>query len=308
MKAMVRAFTAILLSGFLSAQTAAPKGGDDAMALVKEGEKLNSEGKQDEALARYQQALQKSPNLFDAHLESGVALDLKGNYDKARQHLSKAIEVASPEQKQQAQRALAMSYVFEGNAKEAQKYETQAFDALMAEQDFTGAAGVANELARVLLESGDVDGAQRWYERGYETALRKSDLKDTEKSLWQFRWAHAQARIAARRGQKEEAQKQVAAAKAALDRANDPDQSIFYPYLVGYVAFYTGDYETAIAELEKASQRDPFILSLLAQAHEKSGDQARALEYYRKVMASNGHGPSNAFARPLARKKLAGAA
>jgi tetratricopeptide (TPR) repeat protein len=308
MKAMVRAFAAILLSGFLSAQTAAPKGGDDAMALVKEGEKLNSEGKQDEALARYQQALQKSPNLFDAHLESGVALDLKGNYDKARQHLSKAIEVASPEQKQQAQRALAMSYVFEGNAKEAQKYETQAFDALMAEQDFTGAAGVANELARVLLESGDVDGGQRWYERGYETALRKSDLKDTEKSLWQFRWAHAQARIAARRGQKEEAQKQVAAAKAALDRANDPDQSIFYPYLVGYVAFYTGDYKTAIAELEKASQRDPFILSLLAQAHEKSGDQARALEYYRKVMASNGHGPSNAFARPLARKKLAGAA
>jgi tetratricopeptide (TPR) repeat protein len=153
-----------------------------------------------------------------------------------------------------------------------------------------------------------VYGGQRWYERGYETALRKSDLKDTEKSLWQFRWAHAQARIAARRGQKEEAQKQVAAAKAALDRANDPDQSIFYPYLVGYVAFYTGDYKTAIAELEKASQRDPFILSLLAQAHEKSGDQARALEYYRKVMASNGHGPSNAFARPLARKKLAGAA
>ena len=27
---------------------------------------------------------------------------------------------------------------------------------------------------------------------------------------------------------------------------------------------------------------------------------------YGKVMANNGHGPTNAFARPLARKKLAG--
>jgi hypothetical protein len=38
MKAMVRAFAAILLSGFLSAQTAAPKGGEDAIALFKVGE------------------------------------------------------------------------------------------------------------------------------------------------------------------------------------------------------------------------------------------------------------------------------
>jgi hypothetical protein len=33
---------------------------------------------------------------------------------------------------------------------------------------------------------------------------------------------------------------------------------------------------------------------------------ARAKEYYGKVMANNGHGPTNAFARPVARKKLAG--
>jgi hypothetical protein len=36
------------------------------------------------------------------------------------------------------------------------------------------------------------------------------------------------------------------------------------------------------------------------------GDAARAKEYYRKVMTNNGHGSTNAFARPVARKKLAG--
>ena len=97
---------------------------------------------------------------------------------------------------------------------------------------------------------------------------------------------------------RDEAQKQVAAAKVALEKANNPDQAQFFPYLTGYVAFYGGDYKTAITELEKASQEDPFILVLLAQSYEKAGDAARAREYYGKVMANNGHGPTECFCAP----------
>jgi Flp pilus assembly protein TadD len=286
------------------AQAAAPS--DDAQALVKQGQKLNSEGKQDEALKLYKRALEKSPNSYEAHLESGVALDLKGDYAAAREHLKKAINAAPADQKDRALRAMAFSYAFESDATEAEKYEKQVFDALMAKSDFEAAAGVANELARIKLESGDIDGAANWYKTGYDTAMRKADMKETDKSLWAFRWAHAQARIAARRRQHDEAQKQVAAAKAALEKAKNPDQAQFFPYLTGYLAFYDGDYKTAITELRKASQEDPFILMLLAQSYEKAGDAARAKEYYGKVMANNGHGPTNAFARPVARKKLAG--
>ena len=214
--------------------------------------------------------------------------------------------MAPPEQKNRAMRVMAVSFAFESNSAEAEKYEKQVFDVLMAKPDFEAAAGVANELARIMLESGDIDGAANWYKTGYDTAMRKTDLKDADKNLWAFRWAHAQARIVARRGQPDEAQKQVAAAKAALEKANNPNQAPFLPYLTGYVMFYGGDYKTAITELEKASQEDPFVLMLLAQSYEKAGDTARAKEYYGKVMANNGHGPTNAFARPVARKKLAG--
>lgn len=279
---------------------------DDVQALVKQGQKLNSEGKQDEALKLYKQALEKSPNSYEAHLESGIALDLKGDYTAAREHLKKAIDVAPAEQKNRALRVMAFSYAFESNAGEAEKYESQAFDALLAKPDFEAAAGVANELARIKLESGDIDGAAKWYKTGYDTAMHKMEMKDTDKNLWAFRWAHAQARVAARRGQRDEAQKQVAAAKAALEKANNPDQAAFFPYLTGYVAFYGGDYKSAITELGKANQEDPFILVLLAQAYEKTGDATRAKEYYGKVMANNGHGPTHAFARPIARKKLGG--
>jgi len=274
--------------------------------LIKQGQKLNSEGKQDDALKLYKQVLEKSPDSFDAHLQSGIALDLKGDYAAAREHLKEAIAVASPDQKNRAMRTMAVSYAFERNSKDAEKFEKPVFDALVAKSDFEGAAGVANELARIMLESGDINGAAQWYKSGYETAMRKADMKETDKNLWAFRWAHAQARIAARRGNRDEAQKQVAIAKAALDKANNPDQAVFFPYLTGYVAFYGGDYKTAIADLSKANQEDPFILVLLAEAYEKMGDATQAKAYYQKVMGINNHGPITAVARPLAREKLGG--
>ena len=284
------------------AQTAPASG--DVKSLVEQGKKLNGEGKHDEALKLYEQVLSKDPNSYEAHTEAGVALDLKGDYAKAREHFQKAIDVAPPDQKNRAMRVMAFSYAFEGNAAEAEKYEKQVFDAQMAKSNFDAAAGVANELARIKLETGDIDGAAKWYKTGYDTAMRKAAMKDTDKNLWGYRWEHAQARIAARRGKKDEAQKHVAAAKVALDKANNPDQAAYFPYLTGYVAFYGGDYKTAIGDLQKADQEDPFILALLAQAHEKSGDTEKAKEYYQKVLANNGHGPTNAFARPMAKKKL----
>ncbi len=105
--------------------------------------------------------------------------------------------------------------------------------------DYIGAAEIANELARIYLESGDTTNAYKWYQSGYETAQHKPDLTDADKNLWLFRWENAQARIAARRGKADEAQQHIAAAKAALDKANNPDQARFFPYLTGYVAFYT---------------------------------------------------------------------
>jgi len=300
---MLRTFVVLLLSGAVCAQqTPAPT----ALDLVKQGQKLNSEGKQDEALALYRQALEVSPDLYEAHLESGIALDLKGNYAEARQHLTKAVELAPAAAKQQALRSMAFSYAFEGNASEAAKFEQQVFDARMFAHDFIGTAETANELARIYLESGDPTNAYKWYQTGYETAQHKPDLSDAEKNLWLFRWEHAQARIAARTGKADEAQQHVAAAKSALDKANNPDQARFFPYLTGYVAFYTGDYKTALADLQKADQRDPLILALLGETYEKSGDRSQAMDYYRKVLTSNAHNPTNAFARPLAEKKLAG--
>jgi len=235
-----------------------------------------------------------------------MALDLQGKYQQARQHLTKAIDEASPASKVQALRTMAVSYAFEHNADKAREYEQQAFDSQFSAKQFADAAGIADELARIYLESGDTDNAFQWYQSGHLTALRQPNLSPAEKDLWEFRWESALARIRVREpGRSAEGPKHLAAAKVILDKGDNPDQVRFYPYLSGYVAFYLHDYKTAIAELQKGDQKDPFVLSLLAQAYEKSGDRAQALDYYRKVLTINTHNPTNAFARPLAKEKVA---
>jgi tetratricopeptide (TPR) repeat protein len=303
--------TACCLVTICSAQQPAPPPvpvPGSAADLVQQGQKTSFAGKQEDALALYRQALEKSPNLYEAHLGAGMALDLEGKYAEAREHFTKAVVLASPADKAQALRSMAISYAFERNGAKAADFETQVFESRMAKNDLVAAGETCNELARIFLESGDPDHAEKWYRLGYETATRKADMSDDDKNLWLFRWESAQARIAARRGNSAEAQQHVTAAKAALDKANNPDQAHFYPYLTGYVAFYTGDYKTAIAELQKAEQRDPLNLVLLGEAYEKSGDAASAKDYYRKVLEINNHNPTNAFARPLAKKKLSGGA
>ena len=282
---------------------------DPAAGLLKQAQQNLREGKHEEALGILREAIAKAPAGSEAstsaHVQAGVALDLMGRYEEARTYLSKAIDTAqNPEDKARAQRAMAMSHAFERNCAGAAKYEAPLYESYLAAKNFFAAGEIANELARVCLESGSLDEAATWYQRGYDAGLKEPNLTPARKDLWEFRLAHAQARIAARRGQAAEAQKHVTAAKAAFERGTNPEQAQYVPYLVGYVAFYGGDYQAALTELAKGNQNDPFILSLIAQAYEKQGDKAKAMEYYRKVLASNGHSPTNAFARPLAKQKL----
>lgn len=264
-------------------------------------QQLTREGKLDEALAQYES------DLVAAHNGAGVVLDLMGRTNEARVHFNRAIELAAtPQAKANARRQLAMSYAFDNDCANTAKNLEMVADYQASIPDWSRAGEMMNEAARVCIEAGSFDTAERLYRRGNELALKTPNLSADNAALWKFRLEHALARLAARRGQAEEAKKHVAAARAALDSspAMAKNQEIFYPYLTGYVALYTGDAKTALADLQKARQDDPFIQVLMAQAYEKLGDRERATALYRKAAATTGHNPVAAYARPLATKKL----
>src|SRR5208337_1152745 len=291
--------------GSLSTLLAQAPGQQPPPEFVKQGQQLVREGKPDEALALYRQTLKASPDSIPANLAAGSVLDLMGKGEPARAYFAKAIEVAdTPENKAAAKRAMAMSYAFEGNCNKTIEYEQQVFDFYGSVKNFFQQGEIADEAARVCIESGDLDAAYKWYKTGHDTGLQEPDIKPARQDLWNFRWEHAQARIAARRGDQAEAQKHVAAAKAILDKGTIPEQAQFFPYLKGYVAFYAADYKTALEELSKANQNDPFIQCMIGQTYEKLGDKEKALDYYRKASQAVSHNPPAAYAVPFAKKKL----
>jgi tetratricopeptide (TPR) repeat protein len=273
--------------------------------FVKEGQQLIREGKPGDALALYRKTLQTSPASLPANIAAGSVLDLMGKGEEARKYFSKAIEVAdTPEHKAGAQRAMAMSYAFEGSCKKTIEYEQHVFYFYGSVKNFFQQGEIADEAARVCIDSGDLDAAQKWYKIGHDAGMKEPDIKPARQDLWNFRWEHAQARIAARRGDQADAQKHVAAAQAILDKGTVPEQADFLPYLKGYVAFYVGGYKAALEELGKANQNDPFIQCMTGETYEKLGDRDKAMEFYRKASTASSHNPPAAYAVPFARKKL----
>ena len=295
----------ICLIGAAIAVAAAPqRGGGQAQQLMREG-------KLAEALASYPQELKNAPDAPQALNGAGTVLDLMGKGSEARQYFQKAIDAASTQAaKAQAQRAMAMSYAFDGDCRNTGKYEQMVIDYWVTVPDFYQQGEMADEAARVCIDNGDLDAAEKWYRMGHDLGLKEPGIAPGRKDLWEFRLEHALARIAARRGNKAEAEKHVAAARAVLEDMTAKDASLagqqkqFFPYLTGYVAYYTADYQKALAELQQASTNDPFIQCLIGMTYEKLADKEKATDAYRKASSATAHNPPAAFARPFARKKL----
>ncbi len=224
----------------------------------------------------------------------------------------------TPLAKSASQRAMAMSYAFDGDCANTVRYEEMVIaywvtrESAEPQNAFYQQGEMANEGARACIDAGDLDAAERGYRRGYELGMREPEPRTHPRSLWDYRLAHALARIAARRGDADEARRQVAAARRALDgdSAMAAQQERFFPYLLGYVALFTNDLSTAERELTRTvamrgNERDPFFRALLGMVHERQGrqDEARAA-YQQAYELATGHNPPAAFTRPFARRKL----
>ncbi len=267
--------------------------------------------------ASAQQGGQGAPNPRADSLRQAQRLDAEGNHAAARALFETLIANApSPAAKAAAQRRLAMSYGYDGNCAKVIELEEQviAYWVTRREAEPQNAhyqeGEMANEAARVCIDNGFLDEAERMYRRGSDLGNAEPAPRTHPRSLWDFRLAHGLARINARRGNAAEAQRWLAAARQALDSdsAMASGQEQYFPYLIGYVALYTGDLATAEREFLKTTEtmrNDPFQVVLLAMTYEKKGDAAKATELYEKAFTmSTGSNPPNVHSRKVTREKL----
>jgi tetratricopeptide (TPR) repeat protein len=251
-------------------------------------------------------------------IRKAMQLDADGKYGEARTILEQEIaNAADPAAKAAAQRVMALSWAFENNCGKAVEYLEPVIAYWKTQEQaapgnaFYQQGEMANEAARICIEAGELGKAFDLYQRGRELGQKEPNIAPARMALWDYRWEHALARIAARRNQKALAEKHVASARGILDSIKDKDaqlhaqQAGFFPYLTGYVALYTGDYRKAIEDLNQANQGDPFYLCLLGMAHDKLGEKDKAREYFEKASKNRGHNPPAAFAHYYSRKALA---
>lgn len=262
---------------------------------------------------------QPAPQGPSGPMQEAARLDLQGKTAEARAIFQRLIDsAATPAAKAAAQRAMAMSYAFGGDCANTVKYEGMVIaywttrELAEPQNAFYQEGEMANEAARVCIDAGDLGAAERWYRRGYELGVKEPAPQTHSRSLWDFRLAHALGRLAARRGDSAEARRQIAVARQALDgdSAMAAQQERFFPYLVGYVALYTNDLQTAGIQLTNAvnargNQRDPFMRCLLAMTYERLGRSDDATASYQQAYdLATAHNPPAAFTRPYARRKL----
>jgi tetratricopeptide (TPR) repeat protein len=217
------------------------------------GAQLVNAGDFQEALKVFQSDLAIDPKSAVANNGAAVTLDLMGRLADARPYFSAAIKAANtPLERALAERAMAVGYGFAGDCANAEKLEKRAFDFYYETGDFPNAGDVADEAARLCLDSGDLDRAAEWYRRGHDTGMQEPKITQERRDLWDFRLAHARARIAIRHGKTADAQKQVAKAHEILERGRIPEQEPYFPYHEGYVAFYSEDYKATLQALNRA--------------------------------------------------------
>ncbi|HSG09310.1 MAG TPA: hypothetical protein VLA36_13195 [Longimicrobiales bacterium] len=252
-------------------------------------------------------------------LRQAQQLDREGSFEQARALFQSVIDNArEPADLAAAQRRMAMHYGFMGDCANAVRYEEMVISYWVSREDeepqnaFYQQGEMANEAARVCIDSGDLDTAERMYRRGYMLGNMEPEPRTHPKSLWDFRLAHALGRISARRGDADEARRQVALARQALD--SDPEmaqqQERFYPYLAGYVALFLGDLDEAERLFDelltmRGNQNDPFMHCLVGMLYERQGREADAMDMYKKASEIvRAHNPPAAFAARFTRSKL----
>lgn len=259
----------------------------------------------------------RAPNPRADSLRQAQRLDAEGKHAEARAIFERLIANApDAAARAAATRRLAMSYGYDGDCAKVIELEEQviAYWRTRREAEPQNAhyqeGEMANEAARVCIDHGFLDEAERYYRRGSELGNLEPEPRTHPRSLWDFRLAHAMARIEARRGNAAAAQRWVAEARKALD--SDPKmaeaQEQYFPYLQGYVALFTGDLATAEARFQETSERmrnDPFQLVLLGMTYERMGDGARATALYERAYAmSTGSNPPNVYSRAFTKRKL----
>jgi len=144
--------------------------------------------------------------------------------------------------------------------------------------DVASMSGDLQNRGDILVEMGRYDEAKATFERSLKL-IQDSDLAADIKENAAFIQRYDNVEVALGRRQLEVAKTEAAEFQKDVAAKENPVLTKLAHELAGIVALAQKDYPAAIAELQQASQQDPYNLYRLALASQASGDPVKAREY-----------------------------
>ena len=201
-------------------------------------------------IASLERIVGASPRSFDARLALGRALDLDGRHADARRQLEEALKLASDDAADDGADGAGDLLRVRGEGRRG--------GALLPARlrrrrpgDDRGGGGGPGQCARAGSTSSPATCRKRSSGTPPATRWRSKipELPASQAALWEMRWHNALGRIEARRGNRGRRSEHAAAVKALLDTRRQREPAVFYPYLLGYIAFFAKEYQQAVDEL-----------------------------------------------------------
>jgi predicted Zn-dependent protease len=272
------------------------------------GQLYNGDARGDKAKEAFEKAL--ALGLRSPRAEAFLAGDalLKGQYPEARRtylEIEKSLSKGSVPFP--IRFGVAFSHLYEGNpdaALESLRTYLAEYKAHGLDQQFPEVF-IWNAMARINLENGRLEEAQKCYKNGYES-IRGSTLPEDQKKTWLGRLHHGMSRTLARMGKQKEAWAEAETVREMLLTGGEAGRQYWpaYHYVAGYAKLEAGDAAAALEHLLQADTNDPFHRLLLARAYEKLGRKDDAKASYQKIVDSQWAGIERPLAYPEAKRKL----
>jgi tetratricopeptide (TPR) repeat protein len=278
---------------------------DDPNPYDSYAELLMKMGRFEESIEHYRKALEVDPNFIASSIGIATDLNLLGRHEEARDRLAKAYAIARNDgERRAALFATAVSYVDEGDMAAAMAEIEKQYALAENLNDAPAMSGDLVIAGNVLLEWGRYDEALDRFRRAVEV-IKASDLDQGVKDNTQLNLLYNSGRVDIRKGDLAAAGTKADRYLEGVEAIRNPNQIRLAHELAGMIALEEEDYAGAIAELEQASQQNPYNLYRLALAYEGMGEGARAMEFFEKAARYNALNSLNyAFIRTRAEHML----
>jgi tetratricopeptide (TPR) repeat protein len=278
---------------------------DDPNPRDSYAELLLKEGRFDESIPSYRDALRIDRHFIPSRFGIAANLIYQGKHVEARKELQTAYEFARDDGERRATLAtMTVTYVDEGNMAQALRELDRQYEMGKKINDAAAMSGDLITMGNILLEQGRYEHALRKYEEAVKI-VEGSSLSQPIKENARLFFHYNLAMIAARQKDLTNARREAEVFRKGAEAKNNAVLMRLAHEINGVILLQEKAYDRAVRELENANQQNPYNLFRLAEAYDGLGEKEKATEYGRQAARFNSIPNLNyAFIRMRAEKML----